>query len=730
MNSRKIAEKDPSPNQPDDASQPSLTAYYHLAHLDCADCARKLENKLKRTPGIIAAEVNFAAAKMKIVGSISPEAVKTLTEKDGIAAWPVGQTEKAANSWLNRHDWVVLLSGAALAAGWLLSLFQITDGRVFFLSAIAIGGGQTFRRGLANLRRGIFDMNVLMTVAVIGAVAIGEWQEGAAVAFLFAVSQRLESFTADRARRSLRGLMAMTPKLAAVIKSGRESKVPVADVCIGDQILVRPGEIIPVDGQVSEGFSSVNQAPITGESLPVSKETGSPVFAGSINQSGALTIQATRRSSDSVLAQIVHLVEEAQNKKVNVQSLIDRFAAYYTPAVMILAGMIMILPPLLFGGAWHDWLYRGLTLLVIACPCALVITTPVVVVSAIGNAARHGVLIKGGSHLERLAAVTCLAFDKTGTLTKGMPKVQEIIAFQGTEAEVIALAASVEQLSEHPLAAAVVRAARQGGAVLQPASQFQSFPGRGGSARVAGQMIRVGSLGMFPGLADQPILQQQEMLAAAGNTVIIVGREETIIGLIALADEIRPETLPAIRLLQRDPGMRTVMLTGDNHGAARTAAENLGLDEVHDSLLPQGKIAIIERLKKEGHVVMMIGDGINDAPAMAAADLSVAMGVAGSDVALDTADIALMSDDLQKIPDAIALSRRSLQVIKQNISLALLIKFLAIIAVFPGWMNLWLAIMADMGANVLVTMNSMRLVGFKHDVPLPKSAIQPVCTET
>lgn len=687
---------------------------YRLQNLDCADCARKFEKSIQKLPGVKDARVNFAAAKLQVLGDVSLEVLQEAARFDNILVLPDDGTRMAPFRTLSwRALFPVVLSGIALAFGWLAGIVGIPGEKFILFFAIVIGGFKTFKKGFLNLGRFRFDMSVLMSVAVVGAILIGEWLEGATVAFLFSVSEWLESYTADKARRSLQGLLDMSPKTATVIRDGREEKIPVDQVEVDDQVLVRPGEKIPVDAVVIEGFSGVNQAPITGESMPVTKTAGSEVFAGTINQTGALRVQVTRKNQDTTLAQIIRLVEEAQNKKVGVQSFMDRFAGYYTPVVMILAAGIMILPPLVFGLPWHNWIYRGLTLLVVACPCALVITTPVVVVSAIGNAARQGVLIKGGTYLERLRDVNTVAFDKTGTLTQGCMEVNRVIAYQMSEDQILSLAAGVESLSEHPLALAVCRRAEEKGLSSKEAKDFQAFPGMGAGALIDNLPVQIGNKTMFSHQISEEVMTDIKELEAGGSTVVLVGSGEKVLGLIAFSDRIRENAGTGIKALQKLK-IKTVMLTGDSRAAATVVEQCLGMDEVYAQMLPQDKVSKIEELKRQGSVVMMVGDGINDAPALAAADVSTAMGVAGTDVALETADIALMGDDLGKLSFVLQLSRQSVRIIKQNIAFAIGIKLLAILAVFPGWLTLWIAIMADMGANVLVTLNGMRLVGFKE----------------
>jgi Zn2+/Cd2+-exporting ATPase len=554
-----------------------------------------------------------------------------------------------------------------------------------------------------------------MTGAVTGAALIGQWEEGATVAFLYAVSNWLEGYTMERARRSLRGLMDLAPKEARVRRDGSESELSVEQVEVGDLLLIRPGEKIAMDGSVRAGTSAVNQAPITGESVPVDKGPGDPVYAGTLNGYGALEVEVTRRVEDTTLARIIHLVEEAQAQRAPSQQFVDRFARVYTPAVFALALGLMVIPSLFFGQPWEPWIYRGLALLIVSCPCALVVSTPVTIVSAIANAARHGILIKGGAYLEEVGRLQAIALDKTGTLTKGEPEVTDILPLDGASSDaLLALAAAVEAASEHPLARAVVRAAERKALRLPPATGFTALPGKGGQATVDGERIFVGSPRLFAevaGGAGNP--ERLAALEAEGKTVMLVGTAAGPRGILALADQLRPESRAAISAL-RAAGIRHVaLLTGDNWATAEAIARALGVDTVRAEVLPDQKLEAVRALRAEFGSLAMVGDGVNDAPALAAASVGVAMGVGGSDVALETADVALMTNDLSKLPFLMRLGRRSVRIIHQNIAFSLIIKAVAIAAVFPGWLTLWLAVLGDMGATVLVTMNGMRLLVIK-----------------
>lgn len=614
-------------------------------------------------------------------------------------------------------DWNLartVVSGAAIALAFLgerLGLPETTTIALFAL-AIATGGYGNARRAVYSLPSLDLNISVLMTVAVLGAVAIGEWAEGASVAFLYSVSELLQARTLARTRRSIRQLIDLAPTTARVLRPAGEVYVPVEEVGVGDVVVIRPGEKIALDGVIRSGQSALDEAAITGEAVPVEKGPGSEVFAGTLNTYGALEVTVTKPASDTTLARIVHMVEEAQVRRAPSQAFVDRFAAIYTPIVLVLAGIIALVPPWLFGGDWGPWIYRGLALLVVSCPCALVVSTPVAIVSAISNAARHGVLIKGGLYLESLGTVRAVAFDKTGTLTRGRPEVQDVVPLDGLAADdLLRLAASVESRSEHPAARAVVRAARARNLPLAPAEGFAALPGRGAQGVVAGHLLYVGSPRLFAelGLHSAEVDAAARRLEAEGKTVLLVGTAEGVLGLLGVADEVRSTSRKALAQLKSDGVARVVMLTGDNPVTASAIAARVGVDEYRAELLPADKVAAVEALRGRYGGVAMVGDGVNDAPALAAANVGIAMGGAGTDVALETADVALMADDLSRLPFAVRLSRATLDVIRQNIAFSLAVKAVAVLLVFPGWLTLWLAILADMGASLLVTLNGMRL---------------------
>lgn len=617
----------------------------------------------------------------------------------------------------------VLISLAMIIAAY---FFQFNYGEgsspaiLLFLGAIIIGGFSLFKSGIKNLLKLDFDMRALMTVAIIGAAIIGEWSEGAVVVILFAISEVLERYSMDKARASIRSLMDIAPKEALVRRNGREYSVHVNEIQVGDIMIVKPGEKIAMDGEVVAGFSSVNQAAITGESVPVDKNIGNEVFAGTLNGEGLIEVEITKLVDDTTIAKIIHLVEEAQAEKAPSQAFVDKFAKYYTPIIILVAFLVAILPPLFFGADWSDWIYQGLAVLVVGCPCALVISTPVSIVTAIGNAAKNGVLVKGGVYLEEMGMLKAVAFDKTGTLTKGIPAVTDFeMLSPADQTELLSVVAAVENKSQHPLAAAIVRKAEADGVPFREkqVEEFISVTGKGIKAVVDGVRYHIGSPKYLEEILDggipSTISGKIAGMQSAGKTVMAVGSETSLLALIAVADEVRESSKEVVSRLHELGVEKTIMLTGDNKGTAQAIGSQAGVSDIQSDLLPEEKLNYIKALQKNHGKVAMVGDGINDAPALAAATVGVAMGGAGTDTALETADIALMADDLKKLPFTIKLSRKTLAIIKQNIAFSIGVKLLALLLVIPGWLTLWIAIFADMGATLIVTLNGLRLLRVK-----------------
>ncbi|MDQ3170112.1 MAG: cadmium-translocating P-type ATPase [Acidobacteriota bacterium] len=581
------------------------------------------------------------------------------------------------------------------------------------LAATAAAGSLIARKALASIRARSLDIYVLMLAAVVGALAIGEWMEGATVVLLFAIAQALESRSMDRARRAVRALMELAPVEATVRRNGREERVAAASVLHRDLIIVRPGERIPVDGRVLNGSSDVNQAPVTGESMPVERQAGEEVFAGSINGRGALEIEATRAGNDTTLARIAAMIERAQAERAPTERFVDRFAKRYTPMVLAIAILVAIVPAALGAGTYSEWTYRALVLLVVACPCALVISTPVSVVSALAAAARRGVLIKGGAHLERAGGVRCVAFDKTGTVTKGQVTVTGVYSLgAASEHGVLTVAASLESRSEHPIGRAIVAHAERAGLALSPGRGFQALPGLGAEAHVNDVHAIVGNHRLFEQrqLCTDVLHERIDEMTARGGTPVLVGHDGSAMGVIGVADEMRERGREAIAMLRREGIEHVVLLTGDHQAAASEVGRALGFDEVHADLLPEDKVALVRGLKARYGSVAMIGDGVNDAPALAAADVGIAMGAAGTDVALETADIALMDDELMKVPFALRLSRRAMRNIRMNVGISLGLKAAFVVLAITGAATLWMAVLADTGASLIVTANALRLL--------------------
>ncbi|MBE1555139.1 heavy metal translocating P-type ATPase [Sporosarcina limicola] len=690
---------------------------YRLENLTCASCAMKFENNVKSLSSIKDAQVNFGASKLSFQGSATVEDLEAAGAFDGIKVIPLQnkRIEPQIPFFKRKENSITLFSLLFLIIGSIVS-FRYAETHpaaiVLFAVSIVIGGAGIFKTGIKNLVRFEFDMKTLMTIAIIGAAIIGEWREGAVVVFLFAVSEALEAYSMNKARQSIRQLMDIAPPTAFVKRGEELVELPTEDLVIGDVLIVKPGQKIAMDGAVLTGYSTVNQAAITGESVPVIKQSGDEVFAGTLNEEGVLEVTVTKLIGDTTIAKIIHLVEDAQAEKAPSQKFVDKFAKYYTPVIIGIAMLVAIVPPLL-GGDWSTWIYQGLAVLVVGCPCALVISTPIAIVTAIGNGARQGVLIKGGIYLEEAGRLNAIAFDKTGTLTKGYPEVTDFIVYGEVEKEqLLSAIAAVESMSQHPLAKAVTTYAHQNGAEKRSVSNFQSVTGKGAYAEVDGITLSIGSLDWAHELSSLPkeASQQGAALQHEGKTVMAIVTGTEFKALLAVADPIREESRSVLRELNEIGIRHTVMLTGDHQATAEAIAKDLNVTDVRAGLMPEDKLIAIKELSDKFGRVAMVGDGINDAPALAAASVGIAMGGAGTDAALETADIALMADDLQKLPYTIRLSRKTLRIIKENIMFALGLKIVALLLIIPGWLTLWIAIFADMGATLLVVLNSLRLL--------------------
>jgi len=693
---------------------------FRVSGMDCSEEIAAIERAIKPLPGIQGVRANLVASTVTIYhdGSAKVSDLEKAINSSGVKV----ETGSKKGGELSKAALLVIVSGVFTGFGILLQRSGFNAGwlsDIPFVIAIVSGGWLVVPKALRSLRTLSLDMNVLMTVAVIGAVAIGEHAEGAAVVFLFSLSELLESWSVGRARRAIQALMLLAPDNAFVKRDGRFEEVAAKDVAIGEIILVKSGQKVALDGLVLTGSSAIDQAPITGESMPVEKKSGDTVYAGTINGEGSLEVQTTKAAGDTTLARIVKMVEEAQQQKASTQRFVDVFARYYTPGVMILALLVGLFPPLLFGEAWMDWIYRALVLLVIACPCALVISTPVSIVSGLTAMARRGVLIKGGAYLEALGGLRALAVDKTGTITEGRPRVLDVLPFDGVPAsEILRIAAAIDTHSTHPLAQAVVRHAEQSGIAFDPSESYQAKSGRGAEAVIAGHAYFVGNhrFAHELGVCSDRLEIMLAGIEAEAKSVVVVGHRPhadckgEVLGVLAIGDAIRSNAAEAVRLIHASGVRKVVMLSGDNSRTANAIAKQAGIDEAQGDLLPEDKIAQVHQLAAEFGSVGMIGDGVNDAPALAAATVGIAMGAAGTDTAIETADVALMRDDLLMVSEAIRLGRRTLGIIRFNIIFALGIKAVFLILALLGHTSLWLAVLADTGATLLVIANALRLL--------------------
>lgn len=688
--------------------------------MDCSEEVAAIERTLKPISGVLAVQAEIVLAKVVVSHDGQPTRAELTA-----AINEAGVTVRTTGDETNRQ-WVrpglVSASGIATGIGLLLQWIDL-GGELLpdaaFLVAVLTGGTLVLPKALRSLRTFSLDINVLMVVAVTGAIAIGEIAEGAAVVFLFSLSELLESWSVGRARRAIQALLALTPDTAFVRREGSWVEVAAAEVRPGETILVKPGQKSALDGEVISGQSAMDQSPITGESIPVEKADGDTVFAGAINGEGALEVRVTKAAGDTTVARIIKMVEKAQQQRAPAQRFVDTFAKIYTPAVMALAILLAIVPPLFLGQPWDVWIYRALVMLVIACPCALVISTPVSVVSGLAAMARSGVLIKGGAYLEALAGLRALAVDKTGTITEGKPKVQEVIPWNDTpESEILRVAASLDAQSSHPLAQAVVTYASTREVVMESVRDFQSLTGQGAKGSIGDHDYFVGNhrLAHEMGVCTPALEEKLAGIEASARSVVIVGHQPhgecpgEVLGILAVGDTIRPEAREAIAAIHAAGVKKIVMLSGDNTRTARAIADQAGIDEAYGDLLPDQKIEHVRKLAAEHGGVGMIGDGVNDAPALAAATVGFAMGAVGTDTAIETADIALMKDDLSMVARAIRMGRRTVGVIRFNIIFSLAVKAVFLVLALLGDTSLWLAVLADTGATLLVVANALRLL--------------------
>lgn len=690
-----------------------------IAQMDCPTEERLITDKLSGMPGITTLQFNLLQRTLTI--SHEPQALAPalaairalgFTPQLVTDAMPSTETQPSSKGqwWRLGFSGLAAVTAEALHFGewapeWSIAAISIV--------AVLLCGLTVYRKGWIALTNRNLNINALMSIAVTGAILIGEWPEAAMVMFLFAVAELIEARSLDRARNAIRGLMDLAPERVTVQQDdGRWLEVAVAHVAIGSLVRVRPGERIGLDGEVVRGHSTIDQAPITGESLPVEKVTGDPVFAGTINQHGELDYRVTAQASQSTLARIIHAVEEAQGSRAPTQRFIDRFSRIYTPAVVLFSVAVAIVPPLLAGGQWFDWLYRALVLLVVACPCALVISTPVTIVSGLAVAARRGILIKGGVYLENGRKITHLALDKTGTITCGKPVQTDFLALaDGAYETSRSAAASLAHRSDHPVSQAIARTAAEQSVALYEVENFEALPGRGVRGSIDGRRYQLGNQRLLAELGfGSPALEGTlDQLERQGKTAVILSDEHRVLALFGVADTLRETSKTAIDELHA-LGVKTLMLTGDNPHTAQAIARQVGIDKARGSLLPTDKLDAIEALIDGQHTIGMVGDGINDAPALARADIGFAMAAAGTDTAIETADVAIMDDDLRKIPAFIRLSRQTVAVLAQNITLALGIKAVFLVVTLMGHATMWMAVFADMGVSLLVVLNGLRLL--------------------
>lgn len=701
------------------------TTTLRVSGLCCADEVATLERELSRLEGVSQVRCNLVASTVTVEHDPSRTAVATLVaavDRTGMRANPEASEHAHVSGGPQRgHLISTVVSGVFVAAGLAVHWLHVSGSLEVALYAVAMVAGGWFiaPKALRSLRRLSPDMNLLMCIAVVGAAIIRAWDEAATVIFLFSLAELLESFSLTRARRAIASLMTYAPATALLKRESSVREVPVGEVAVGDVIVIRPGARIPLDGVVIDGTSSVNQAPITGESMPVEKKPGSDMFAGSINERGSLEVRVSRLATDSTLARIIHLVEEAQSRKAPSQRFVDTFAHYYTPIVLGLAGLVAVVPPLVFAQSWSVWFYRALVTLVVGCPCALVISTPVAIVSGLTAAARAGVLIKGGSVLEALGRLRALAMDKTGTITEGRPRVTDVVALDTiVPGDVLRVAAALEAHSEHPVAQAIRDYALAQGVGSAASRGFESLPGRGVEAEIDGHRYFVGNHRLVEDLAVcSPETERRiEEIERRALTAVVVGhRPHTdckgeVLGVIAVGDTVRPRAAAAVRRLRRAGLRRIVILSGDNRATTEAIAKQVDIAEVVAELLPEEKVERLRQLVEDERYVGMVGDGVNDAPALAAATVGIAMGVAGTDAALEAADVALMADDLDKMSLAITLGRRTERIIRANITLSILTKAVFLGLAGAGIATLWMAVAADTGATLVVIGNSLRLL--------------------
>ena len=693
--------------------------YHHetlrIDGMDCPTCATVIEHALQRTDGVLEASVSYAAERLRLEFDSEKIGRPGIVRRIQALGYAVLEEGRQAG-WFRSHRELIFsgVAGLLLLSGWLAGLAGAPRSLALglLLGAYAAGGFTTLRDAWQSLRSRRFDIDTLMIVAAAGAAVLGAWEEGALLLFLFSLGHALEHMAMDRARKAIEALAELAPKTAIVQRDAVEIEVRIEELQRGDRVIVKPDQRIPADGQVASGDSAVDQAPVTGESMPVDKRPGDKVFAATVNGEGALVVEVTKLARESTLSRMVELVAEAQTQKSPTQRFTDRFERIFVPVVLVGAALLIVLPPL-FGFPFAEAFYRAMAVLVAASPCALAIATPSAVLCGIARAAQGGVLIKGGAHLENLGVLTAIAFDKTGTLTAGKPKLTDAVAVGGNEERLLTVAAAVESRSAHPLAQAVVAEAKRRGLTWRDVGEAESVTGKGVRAEFDGQKVAIGNAKLFDGEPLPEVIQQQAMrLEGEGKTTLLVQADGQFLGVLALADTPREGMRQVLERLHRLGIRKTLMLTGDNERVGRAIADAVGLDEVRAGLLPEDKVSAMEALGQRYGPVAMVGDGVNDAPAMARAAVGIAMGGAGTDVALETADVALMADDLSKLPFAMALSRASRRIMRQNLWVSLGVVALLIPATLSGWAGIGLAVLVHEGSTLVVVINALRLLTY------------------
>ena len=699
--------------------------YHHLSTsiegMDCSDCVTVIEHGLGRMDGVLAVNVNYAAQNLRV--EYDKQKIDRFAIEKRVRSLGYEIPVEGLRSWYkeNREILFSLIAGLLLLVGWLGQTFwgfPVLTANVLYIAAYVFGGWDISQHAWHAVKEKHFDTDLLMVMAALGAAFLGEFAEGALLLFLFSLGHGLEERALDRARAAVRALADLAPKTALVRRDGKEQELPVESLRLDDVVIVRPGVRIPVDGVILDGSSGVDQSSVTGESLPVDKVPGDNVFASSVNGEGALEVKVTRLAKDSTLARVMKMVEEAQAQKSPTQQTVEKFERVFVPAVLILTALIIIVPPLI-GFPFRESFLRAMTLLVAASPCALALGTPATILAGVAQAARNGVLVKGGAHLENLGRLKAIAFDKTGTVTHGQPEVTDIVAFQESgwkEADLLSLAAGAESRSAHPLAQAVVRAAQTKGVPVSPVDEVESLTGRGLRAISNGKTIWIGNRKLM----DENVvtlsaegLEKALAVQEAGKSLMWIAEGQTAIGLIALADTLRREAAPTMKALKETGVAHTIMLTGDNARSASAIAAEVGVTDIRADLMPEDKLTIIRELVNEYGQVAMIGDGVNDAPALANATVGIAMGGAGTDVALETADVALMGDDLSKLPFAVGLGRATRAIIVQNLFISLGVIALLIVTSLTGIVSIGIAIIFHEGSTLVVVANALRLLGYK-----------------